>query len=361
MDNTLSPISVHRLHRLLPSDLEKLKETVSTIGGAYSLLEKFGKYILALKEPTAVELDDVARITLQLNSVGLWDTIRPEFFIRYFYPFLKEEVLNTLCDVLNVGLARAKADITIRKSDQPSLMEQTLERLGCRRAQAKVTPKSHRILLVEHDASARDQLIKELSSHLEFEAFAVDSGSQAIESTKLNEPDLVIVDLKLPDVDGFEAVRRLRKSGFIAPIIMMIAHASESIPGIKSGANDYVNKPLDFAELLARIRTQLRHHEAGDYAEFSIGPYTFRPASKLLINPKGNKVRLTEKETAILSFLYGAGQRAVSHEVLLQEVWGHSSGATTQTLDTYIDRLRRKVEKEAPIVVPVAGGYKLSS
>jgi DNA-binding response OmpR family regulator len=366
MDNIQSSISVHRLHRLLPSDIEKLKETVSTIGGAYSLLERFGKYILALKEPTAAELDDVTRITLQLNSAGLWDTIRPEFFIRYFNPFLSEELLNTLCAVLNVKLARAKADITIGKGDQPSLMEQTLERLGCRKEHAEVASKSHRILLVEHDASTRNQLIKELSSHMEFDTVAADSGLQAIQSTKSNEPDLVIMDLKLPDIDGFETVRRLRDSGFKAPIIMLTGHEADSdtILGLEAGANDYIAKPFRFAVLLARIRAQLRQHEAGEDAVFNIGPYTFRPSSKLLVNPRGNKVRLTEKETAILRYLYRAGQRPVSRETLLQEVWGHSSGVTSQTLDTYIDRLRRKVEKETPIppiLVSVAGGYKLTS
>ncbi len=114
--------------------------------------------------------------------------------------------------------------------------------------------------------------------------------------------------------------------------------------------------------LLARIRAQLRQYEASEDAIFTIGPYTFRPSSKLLLSPKGNKIRLTDKETSILRFLYRAGQRPVSREMLLQEVWGYNSGLTTHTLETHIYRLRQKVEKNAAapaILVTVAGGYKL--
>src|SRR5437773_12400722 len=167
-----------------------------------------------------------------------------------------------------------------------------------------------------------------------------------------------------PDVDGREAVRILRKSGFLAPIIMLTGHNTDTdvILGFESGANDYVVKPFQFAVLLARIRAQLRQHEASEDAVFTIGPYTFRPSSKLLLNPKGNKVRLTEKETSILRYLYRAGQRPVSRETLLQEVWGYNSGVTTHTLETHIYRLRQKVEKDAAspaILVTEAGGYKL--
>src|SRR6202162_3370264 len=161
-----------------------------------------------------------------------------------------------------------------------------------------------------------------------------------------------------------EAVRILRKNGCKAPIIMLTGHDTDSdtILGLESGANDYVTKPFRFAVLLARIRAQLRQHEASEDAVFTIGPYTFRPSAKLLVNPKGNKVRLTEKETAILRYLYRAGRRAISREILLQEVWGYNSGVTTHTLETHIYRLRQKVEQDASnpsILVTEAGGYKL--
>ena len=99
--------------------------------------------------------------------------------------------------------------------------------------------------------------------------------------------------------------------------------------------------------LLARIRAQLRQHEASEDAVFSVGPYSFRPGSKMLTGANAKKVRLTEKETAILRFLYRAGQLPVSRETLLQEVWGYNSGVTTHTLETHIYRLRQKIEKDA--------------
>jgi DNA-binding response OmpR family regulator len=137
---------------------------------------------------------------------------------------------------------------------------------------------------------------------------------------------------------------------------------SDTILGLELGANDYVAKPFRFAVLLARIRSQLRQHEASELAVFTIGSCTFQPSSKLLMGPKGNKMSLTEKETAILRFLYRAGLRPISREVLLQEVWGYNSGVTTHTLETHIYRLRQKIEKDAAspeILVTEAGGYKL--
>jgi DNA-binding response OmpR family regulator len=223
---------------------------------------------------------------------------------------------------------------------------------------------TRRILIVDDDTDMRDALVEQLALHEEFEAVAAENGTKGVQAAKTGHVDLVIMDVGLPDVDGREAVRILRKNGFKAPIIMLTGHDTDSdtILGLEAGANDYVAKPFRFAVLLARIRAQLRQHEASEDAVFSIGPYTFRPSSKLLVNPKGNKVRLTEKETAILRYLYRAGQRPVSREVLLQEVWGYNSGVTTHTLETHIYRLRQKVERDAStpsILVTEGGGYKL--
>ena len=223
---------------------------------------------------------------------------------------------------------------------------------------------ARKILIVDDDTELREALVEQLALHEEFEAESVDSGSKGVQAARNGHVDLVIMDVGLPDVDGREAVRILRKNGFKAPIIMLTGHDTDSdtILGLESGANDYITKPFRFAVLLARIRAQLRQHEASEDAVFTIGPYTFRPSSKLLLNPKGNKVRLTEKETAILRYLYRASQRPVSREVLLQEVWGYNSGVTTHTLETHIYRLRQKVEKDAgapAILVTEGGGYKL--
>jgi DNA-binding response OmpR family regulator len=221
-----------------------------------------------------------------------------------------------------------------------------------------------RILIVEDDSELRDALVEQLALHEEFEAVAAENGTKGVQAAKTGQIDLVIMDVGLPDIDGREAVRILRKGGFKSPILLLTGHGTDSdtILGLESGANDYVTKPFRFAVLLARIRAQLRQHEASEDAVFTIGPFTFRPSSKLLLNAKGNKVRLTEKETAILRFLYRAGQKPVSRETLLQEVWGYNSGVTTHTLETHIYRLRQKVERDATtpaILVTETGGYKL--
>jgi DNA-binding response OmpR family regulator len=223
---------------------------------------------------------------------------------------------------------------------------------------------ARKILIVDDDAELLEALMEQVALHDEFEAVAVENGTKAVAAAKQGQIDLVIMDVGLPDIDGREAVRILRKGGFKAPIIMLTGHDTDSdtILGLESGANDYVTKPFRFAVLLARIRAQLRQHEASEDAVFTIGPYTFRPSSKILLNSKGQKIRLTEKETAILRFLYRAGQAPMSRETLLQEVWGYNSGVTTHTLETHIYRLRQKVEKDAAnptILVTEAGGYKL--
>jgi DNA-binding response OmpR family regulator len=219
-----------------------------------------------------------------------------------------------------------------------------------------------RVLIVDDDTEMRDMLTEQLSPHEEFEALAVENGRERTQAAKAGQMDLVIMDVGLPDIDGREAVRILRKNGFKAPIIMLTGHDADSdtILGLEAGAHDYVIKPFRSAVLLARIRAQLRQHEASEDAIFAIDPYA---RSKLLLNPKGNKVRLPEKETSIRRYLYRTGQRSLSRETLLQEVWRYNSGLTTHTLETHIYRLRQKIEKDAAapaILVTEVGGYKLA-
>jgi len=225
-------------------------------------------------------------------------------------------------------------------------------------------PNRNKILIVDDDPGLREALTEQLSLHEEFEAVVVETGSKGVQAGKAGQIDLIIMDVGLPDIDGHEAVRILRKNGFKAPIIMLTGRDTDSdtILGLESGANDYVTKPFPFSVLLARIRAQLRQHEASEDAVFAIGPYTFRSSSKLLLNPKGNKVRLTEKETSILRYLYRAGEQPVPRETLLGDVWGYNSGVTTHTLETHIYRLRQKIEKDAAaplILITESRGYKL--
>jgi DNA-binding response OmpR family regulator len=220
------------------------------------------------------------------------------------------------------------------------------------------------ILIVDDDTELREALVEQLSLYDEFATLQADSATNGIAMAKEDHIDLLLMDVGLPDIDGREAVKLLRKNGFKAPVIMLTGHDTDSdtILGLEAGANDYVAKPFKFAVLLARIRAHLRQHEQSEDATFSIGRYSFRPAAKLMLDDGGSKVRLTEKETSILKFLYRAGEKPVTRDVLLHEVWGYNSGVTTHTLETHIYRLRQKIERDpsnAELLVTEAGGYKL--
>lgn len=223
---------------------------------------------------------------------------------------------------------------------------------------------SRTLLIVDDDEDLRSTLVEQLALYEEFEILQEGTATKGIQSVRNGMIDLLIMDVGLPDMDGREAVKLLRKNGYKAPIIMLTGQDTDSdtILGLEAGANDYVTKPFRFAVLLARIRAQLRQHEQSEDATFTVGPYTFKPSQKLLVDQHGSKVRLTEKEAAIIKYLYRAEQKVVTRDVLLEEVWGYNSGVTTHTLETHVYRLRQKIERDpsnAEILVTESGGYKL--
>ncbi|MET0257617.1 MAG: response regulator transcription factor [Methylobacterium sp.] len=223
---------------------------------------------------------------------------------------------------------------------------------------------THRLLVCDDDDALRETLTEEIGHYGEFAAIGEATAQGAIRLVARDSVDLVVMDVGLPDMDGREAVRVMRREGFRGPIIMLTAQDSEddTVEGLEAGANDYVTKPFKFAVLLARIRAQLRQHEASEDAIFRIGPYTFRPGAKLLVGERGSKLKLTEKETAILRYLYRAGREVVGRDTLLAEVWGYNAHVTTHTLETHIYRLRQKIEPNpaaAAILITESGGYKL--
>ncbi len=220
------------------------------------------------------------------------------------------------------------------------------------------------ILLVDDDDDLRDALAEQLVMTEDFEVFEADSGANAMGRIKDQLYDLIILDVGLPDTDGRELCRLMRKQGIKSPIIMLTGHDSDAdtILGLDAGANDYVSKPFKFPVLLARIRAQLRQHEQSEDAIFAVGPYTFKPAMKMLITDDERKIRLTEKETNILKFLYRSTTGVVPRDELLHEVWGYNAGVTTHTLETHIYRLRQKIEPDpsnARLLVTESGGYRL--
>ena len=220
-----------------------------------------------------------------------------------------------------------------------------------------------KILLVDDEDDLREALAEQLAATDDFEVVEAGSGAEAVEKAKAALYDLVILDVGLPDTDGRELCKRLRKLNVKCPVVMLTGHDTDAdtILGLESGANDYVTKPFKFPVLLARLRAQLRTHEQSEDAVFQLGPYTFKPAMKMLVDAKERKIRLTEKETNILKYLYRA-QDVVARDVLLHEVWGYNAGVTTHTLETHIYRLRQKIEPEpsnARLLVTESGGYRL--
>jgi len=224
------------------------------------------------------------------------------------------------------------------------------------------------ILIIDDDRALRETLSEQLTVDGEFSAAEAGSVAEAEEmlAGKQSRFDAIILDVGLPDGDGRDLCQRLRRQGLKVPIIILTGSDEESdvVRGLEAGANDYIAKPFRLAELLARVRAQLRIFENSEDAVFTIGPYTFRPSAKLLEDMgKKRRVRLTEKEAAILKFLYRAGTRPVARQVLLNEVWGYNAAVTTHTLETHIYRLRQKIEPDpsnARLLVTEGGGYRLN-
>jgi DNA-binding response OmpR family regulator len=221
-----------------------------------------------------------------------------------------------------------------------------------------------RILIVDDDAALRQSLAEQLERHAEFASLECDSAAAALKIMLHERFDAVLLDVGLPDMDGRELCRLMRRAAINVPILMLTAADSEAdtVLGLDAGANDYVTKPFRLSVLLARLRAHLRQSEHSDDAVLTIGPYTFQPGAKLMTDAGGRrKVRLTEKEAAILKFLYRAG-RVIGRDTLLGEVWGYNAGVTTHTLETHVYRLRQKIERDpahAEILVTEPGGYRL--
>ena len=222
-----------------------------------------------------------------------------------------------------------------------------------------------KILLIDDDVDLREALSELLIFTEDFDVFEGGDGAEALEKIKQQAYDMVVLDVGLPDIDGRELCRLIRKQGVKCPILMLTGHDTDSdtILGLNAGANDYITKPFKFPVLLARIRAQLRQHEQSEDAIFTLGPYTFKPAVKMLLTGDDKKIRLTEKETNILKFLYRATEGVVPRDTLLHEVWGYNAGVTTHTLETHIYRLRQKIEPDpshASLLVTESGGYRLA-
>ena len=223
------------------------------------------------------------------------------------------------------------------------------------------------ILIVEDDDALRQVLADQVSSSGIFssvEAATLDEASRYLGAAEARF-DSIILDVNLPDGDGRDFCAKIRRQGHNMPIIMLTGASEEGdvVSGLNAGANDYIAKPFRVNELLARLQAQLRLFDTSEDAVFTIGPYTFRPAAKLLLGAdKKQRIRLTAKEVDILKFLYRHANRVVSRQVLLDEVWGYNAGVTTHTLETHVYRLRQKIESDPTncrLLMTAPGGYRL--
>ena len=223
-----------------------------------------------------------------------------------------------------------------------------------------------KILLVVGDEDLRKALTEQLMLSEDFKVSEGPDGAQAIEKVNQQSFDLIILDVGLPDTDGRELCRLMREHGVNSPMLMLTGSDADAskVLGLDAGTNDYITKPFKFPVLLARIRAQLQQYEQSEDAILKLGPYMFNPAGKLLLTKTGNQIRLTEKETNILKFLYQTKERVVQRDTLLHEVWGYNAGVTTHTLETHIYRLRQKIETDpsnSSLLVTENGGYRLTT
>jgi DNA-binding response OmpR family regulator len=220
------------------------------------------------------------------------------------------------------------------------------------------------ILLIDDDDDLRRELALQLEAQGDLAVEEAVDGRTGLAAVAAGSPALVLLDVTLPDMDGRDVCRAMRAEGVKAPIVMLtsLGAPEDAVSGLDSGANDFVTKPFNLNVLIARIRAHLRSHQASEDAIFAIGPYEFRPAQKVLVTADGGRLRLTDKETSILKYLFRSGEKAVGREELLREVWGYRATVTTHTLETHIYRLRQKIEPDAQsprLLITETGGYRL--
>ncbi|MBH90096.1 MAG: DNA-binding response regulator [Magnetovibrio sp.] len=222
-----------------------------------------------------------------------------------------------------------------------------------------------RVLIVDDQTVLLDMINEQLQLLEEFIPSVANSGAEALKETQKNSYEIVILNEGLPDMNSFDVCSLMRINGFRAPIIMITKVNSnvELVSGADKVVNEYITKPFRFAVLLSKIRTLIRQFENCNEEFFTIGPFSFYPGVHLLIEDKTKqRIRLTDKETLILKYLYRVSDRIVARDVLLEEVWGYNSKVTTRTLETHIYRLRQKLEKnpsQTQIILTEPGGYRL--
>ena len=223
---------------------------------------------------------------------------------------------------------------------------------------------SSRILIVDDDNYLRKVLISQLRYEGVVDLEDAAKAGEAFDKVEQFKPDLILLDIQLPDGNGFDICTKLRGRGFEKPIILLTGQQENTniIKSLNTVANDYIAKPIRFGELLALIRVQLRKYKSSDDVSFTAQNIEFQPANKTLTALDSQLiVVLTEKETMILKKLFCIWPEATSKEMLLSELWDHQNMLATHTLETHIYRLRQKISRltNDPIVETTQNGYRL--
>ena len=224
-----------------------------------------------------------------------------------------------------------------------------------------------RVLLVEDDLTAARGLVAMLKANAMI-ADAVDTGQEALELARLYDYDIVLLDLVLPDMEGYEVIRSLRAARVETPVLILSALASvgDRIEGLECGSDDYLVKPFSFAELLARVNALLRRRESrigpADH-RLTVGDLEIDPLSRS-VKRAGKKLDLKPREYLLLEYFARNEGRVVTRTMLLEQVWDYHFDPGTNVIDVHVSRLRRKLEDgfENPLLHTVRGaGYMLAA
>lgn len=220
------------------------------------------------------------------------------------------------------------------------------------------------ILIVEDDPSIQRGL--ELNLQVEgYSVFTAGDGEAGLQKAIEHKPDVILLDVMLPKLSGFDLCRQLRKQGMTMPIIMLTAKTQEidKIMGLELGADDYVTKPFSIAEVVARVNAHLRRSKKFETAEanYLFGPYTLDIKGQVL-RKDGKDLELSQKEFQMLKLFLENEGKVLSRQEILTKVWGFDYFGTDRTVDNFINKLRQKIEDDinnpVHILTMRGSGYK---
>ena len=222
-----------------------------------------------------------------------------------------------------------------------------------------------KVLIVDDEPQIRRFLRASLQSH-DYDLVEAENGKEAVKACTVQKPDLMILDLGLPDMDGLDVIKSVREWSAVPIIVLSIrSDDADKIEALDRGANDYVTKPFSMGELLARMRAALRQgHGANGEAEpvLNAGDLSI-DMSKRLVSRAGTPVKLSRKEYDLLKILASHPDKVITHQQLLKEVWGPGYVEETQYLRVYIGQLRQKLERDpadpAHLITEPGVGYRL--